>query len=112
MPDWGTVTLSTFLGSEPGFSDTTIWYNPCITDTNQNVPLTFSTEQKWRKIQEKIIKETVKQSQGNYLVGCPALTPGVDTLAALRGTEELLIDMIERPDWVKEKLAEINEAYF
>lgn len=112
MPDWGTVTLSTFLGSEPGFSDATVWYNPCLTDDNMNEPLFFSTDQKWWKVQEKVLKETVKRGQGNYLVGCPALTPGVDTLAALRGTEELLIDMLERPEWVKGKLTEINKAYF
>jgi hypothetical protein len=33
-------------------------------------------------------------------------------LAALRGTETLLFDLIERPEWVRCSVAEINTAYF
>jgi hypothetical protein len=36
----------------------------------------------------------------------------MDTLASLRGDTPLMFDLIERPEWVSEKLAEINQAYF
>lgn len=36
----------------------------------------------------------------------------IDTLAQLRDGQLLLLDLIERPDWVKTKLAEINRAFF
>lgn len=50
-------------------------------------------------------------SKGCYFVGCPALTGGFDALAALRGTENLLMDMIKRPGWIKQRLKELLRAY-
>ncbi len=49
---------------------------------------------------------------GNYLVGCPDLVENIDILAALRGPQTLLVDMIERPQWVEQKVSEINEVWF
>jgi hypothetical protein len=57
------------------------------------------------------VRETVTQSQGNYLVGMPAILPNLDVLAEVRGAGELMIDMLDRPQWVLEKLQEIEVAY-
>jgi hypothetical protein len=51
-------------------------------------------------------------SQGKYLVGCPDLIENIDIVAALRDPQLLLMDMIERPDWVIEKVGEVNDIYF
>jgi peptide/nickel transport system permease protein len=53
----------------------------------------------------------------DILPGDPAsimlgMSASPDTLAALRGDQVLLIDLIERPGWVRERLAEINQAFF
>jgi hypothetical protein len=112
MPDMGTVSLCTYLGSEPKFSDETIWYSPCIIDPDNHPTLRFDKDNRWWKITKQAIEDTIRISNGNYLIGCPALTPGLDCLAMLRGTEELMMDMIESPEWVKLKLNEINKAYF
>jgi hypothetical protein len=48
---------------------------------------------------------------GKYPVAMPDLIEGLDTLAAMRGTEQLLFDLIERPAWVHKRLDEITEAY-
>ena len=61
---------------------------------------------------EAIARECVALSEGNYFVGYPDLIENFDTLAALRGNKNLLFDLIDRPDWVKAKLWEINAAFF
>ena len=33
-------------------------------------------------------------------------------LTELRGTQNLLYDLFDRPDWVRQKLEEINQAFF
>ena len=46
-------------------------------------------------------------SGNDYMVGCPDLVEGLDILATRREPQTLLMDMLERPEWVEEKLAEI-----
>jgi hypothetical protein len=40
------------------------------------------------------------------------LIENLDTLESLRGSERMLADMIDRPEWVEAKLAEINQVWF
>jgi hypothetical protein len=110
-PDIGTVTLATYFGAIPEYADNNIWYHPCITDTRDVPPLVFDPNAEHHRLVEAVAQETVAVSEGNYLVGMPALTGGLDVLAELRGTQELLMDMVDNPDWVHEKLREIQRAY-
>ena len=36
----------------------------------------------------------------------------MDVLSSLRGAQTLLIDMIERPEWIEQKIREINQVWF
>ena len=51
-------------------------------------------------------------SRGKYLVGCPDLIENMDVLSSLRGAQTLLMDMVERPEWVEQKIWEINDVWF
>lgn len=109
----GPGTLSTFLGARPQFVDETVWYWPCIDDPDTYGAVTFAAENnRWLDAHLALIDEGNRRAQGRYLVGIPDLIENMDTLASLRGDTPLLYDMIERPGWVKEKVAEINQAYF
>ena len=108
----GPGSLALYLGSEPGFSMSTVWYHPCIVDPENHPPLVFDSDNAWCKRQEEIVRRSVEAAEGDYMVGCPDLIEHFDILASLRGNEELLMDLYMRPDWVKEKLAEINQAFF
>jgi hypothetical protein len=110
-PDIGTVSLCTYLGAIPEYTATNVWYTPCIHDPDSHPSLIFDPECSYCKMLESVVKVTVRQSQGNYFIGCPALVPNLDVLAELRGTERLLTDLIDRPQWVHEKLQEIDLAY-
>ena len=109
----GPGSLSTFIGARPEFSDVTVWYEPCIEDpdTYGEVKLDIHGN-RWWDAHMALINEGIRSSQGRYMVGIPDLVENLDTLASLRGTERLLMDLIERPAWVHDKLAEINEVYF
>ena len=110
--DIGPGSLAIFIGSKPVFQEDTVWYDPCIENPEKHAHLELDPENKWWKITLEIIKENLKASKGNYFVGCPDLIENIDILASLRGIQELLIDMIERPEWVKEKVDEINQVWF
>ena len=108
----GPGMLALFLGSEPGFDDITVWYYPCIDDPDSHPPLRFDSESKWWKVTESITRECLALSEGRYHVGIPDLIENYDILDSLRDTETLMLDLMERPEWVKQRLGEVNQAFF
>jgi len=111
----GPGSLATFIGSEPHFTPETVWYEPsiCEIDEPENLPpLHFDAENRWWRLTEELLRKSKALAGNNYLVGCPDLIENVDILAALRDPQTLLLDMIERPEWVREKLKEINQVWF
>lgn len=104
--------LATFLGAEPAFAPDTVWYAPVIKEPDQHPPLTLDTNHPWFLKQKAVLQAGMETSGGRFLVAMPDLIENVDTLAALRGTQELMMDFIERPDWVRQRVGEINQAYF
>jgi hypothetical protein len=109
----GPGSLGTFLGAEPHFDQSTVWYDPCIEDPDACGPIRFEAAgNRWLDAHLALIDEGLRRARGRYLVGIPDLIENLDTLAALRGNERILYDLIERPAWVSARLEEINRAYF
>ncbi len=96
-PEMGPGNLATFIGSEPGYAADTVWFNPCIDEPDTFPPLSFSPGNIHFKRQMAIIEAARAAQQGRYLVGLPDLIENVDIVASLRGMENLLADMIDRP---------------
>jgi hypothetical protein len=109
----GPGSLGTFIGARPRFAPETVWYDPCIADPDACGPIRFSPRNnKWLDVHMRLVEEGLRRSRGRYLVSLPDLIENIDTLAAMRGTQELLMDLVDRPAWVHRRLAEINEAFF
>lgn len=108
----GPGSLGMFLGAEPHFAPNTVWYEPCIADPETAPPLRFDSHNRWFLAHRALIEAGLRASQGRYLVGMPDLIENLDTLAALRGPQPLMFDMVERPEWVQARIEEINQAYF
>ena len=113
--DLGPGSLALFLGSQPGFSEDTVWYHPCIEKDpapEKLPPLRFDENNHWWKITGDILRRCAETAQGKYLVTCPDLVENMDTLSSLRGAQTLCFDLIERPEWVEQKIREINDVWF
>lgn len=113
--DLGPGSLALFLGSQPGFAEDTVWFHPCIEnelEPEKLPPLKFEENNAWWRVTEEILRQGVNLAKGKYLVTCPDLVENMDTLSSLRGAQTLCLDLIERPDWVEQKIQEINEVWF
>ncbi len=109
----GPGSLATFLGATPQLTPHTVWYRPCIRDPDACGPIRFNPrDNHWWDVHLALVREATRRARGRYRVGLPDLIENLDTLAALRGTEPLLMDLVERPGWVEQSLFEINQAYF
>ncbi|MDP6153345.1 MAG: hypothetical protein QF785_08210 [Phycisphaeraceae bacterium] len=108
----GPGSLGVMLGATPHFDDRTVWYEPCIDDPETFPAICLNTVNNtgW-DMHMAIIDEALRRADGRYLVNVPDLIENLDTLAAMRGSEQLLYDLVDRPGWVHRRLAEITEAY-
>ena len=110
-PDLGTVSLAPYLGAVSQYGANNVWYRHTIADTDTAAPLTFDQNNPAVQSLEATVRAVVDTAANNYFTGMPALIPNLDVLAEVRGTQDLLIDMLENPAWVHEKLAEIDQAW-
>lgn len=112
--DIGPGSLALFMGSEARLADDTVWFLPCIDpdDPESHPPLRFDSDSRWWQITEATLRACADLARGTYTVGCPDLIENIDIVAALRDPQLLLMDMIERPEWVLEKVAEVNTIFF
>jgi hypothetical protein len=108
----GPGSLALYLGSEPTLHPWTVWFNPCIGDDDLDKPIRFDPENHWWRTHEAILREQVRLSEGHYYVGMPDIVENFDVLASLRDAQTLMMDVALRPEWVKAKIEEINEAFF
>jgi hypothetical protein len=107
-PWFGPGSLALYLGSPPGFQPSTVWFHP----SGDDGPIRFDPENRWWRMQTDLIDRMIDAARGRYFVGAPDLVENWDVLGSLRDAQTLLMDMIERPDWVKARIAEIDRAFF
>ncbi|MCY2932275.1 MAG: hypothetical protein NTV86_22830 [Planctomycetota bacterium] len=104
-------TLALFLGCRGVEAPDTVWCEPFIDDPAKATFVVkrdnFYYDFCWR-----LSREALRLGKGKFLVCYPDLIEGLDTLAAMRGTEPLLMDMMERPEWVHASLRRITDCYF
>ena len=108
----GPGSLGLFLGAIGHPAPDTLWYEPVITDPDTHPPLKLDRSNPWWTRHMELLRYAVRENHGRYVVGFPDLVENMDTLAQLRDGQLLLLDLMERPEWVKAKLAEINQAFF
>ena len=105
--------LSAYMGCNLNLSDETVWCDPCIGDPPEQHPPLCLDRDAWAFWQHVAMVEiAVRESAGRWLVMPPDLVENVDILSALRGPQTFLFDLIDRPEWVEQKVREINGAFF
>lgn len=99
MIEFGTAGECQFFGCKPNYTRDTIWFSPVL-DRPDSSLLKYdeSAFQRLRNMTE----ELVRLAGNNYFVAMNDNCGIIDALAHLRGTENLLYDMTEEPDFVKE----------
>lgn len=105
----GPGSLGAILGADLEGREDTIWIRD---KENFDGNIIFDENNKWWKLHLDLLSKCKEKSQGNYLIGCPDLIEGLDTLASLKGSDNVLMDLMIDPDTILYQLGEINKAYF
>ncbi len=105
----GPGSLAAILGGKLEGGADTIWIHPADA-VGQDI--VFDPENPAWKLHKELLKASKKLAQGNYYVGMPDLMEGLDVLAAIRGTDNVLLDTMIDPDLLEHQLKQVNEIYF
>lgn len=110
--DFGPGCLAAYLGSEIQFNMDTIWYQECVEDWDNLPLLTFDPDNAWLQKHLELTRECRKLAGDDFYLCIPDLMEGLDVLASLRGSMNMLYDVIEEPEELKKRVKEIGDIYF
>jgi len=105
----GPGSLAAILGGRLEGGEDTIWIHP-DPDFKEDIILDENNEA-W-KLHKTLLKACKEKAQGHYYVGMPDLMEGLDVLAALKGSDTVLIDLLTQGEVVEKQLQQINDIYF
>lgn len=108
----GPGSLGIFLGAIPHFAEGTVWYQPVIDDLASAPDLAFDPENEWYQAHLRIMELGVEHGEGRYYTSIPDLIEGLDTLAALHGNKQVLMDLVDHPAAVHRFQEQLVDLYF
>lgn len=105
----GPGSLATILGGVFEGGPDTIWIHP---DPNYTDDFKFDeTHPNWL-LHKDLLKAVKAKANGHYYVGMPDLMEGLDVLAAMKGTDKVLLDTVMQPEVLERQMQLINDIYF
>ena len=105
----GPGSLAAILGGVFEGGEDTIWIHP---DPHFTDELKFDPNHPNWLLHKELLKACKAKANGNYYVGMPDLMEGLDVLAALKGTDKVLLDTVMQPDVLERQMQQINDIYF
>lgn len=110
-PDLAPNCLALFLGCKGVETSDSVWCEPFLHDPGK-ARFEFRKDNFYWDFSCRLGQEFLRLGKGKFLIQYPDLIEGLDTLAAIRDTQTLLTDLIERPAWVQQCLRQITDRYF
>ncbi len=104
--------FAALLGADLRFSETERggWAVPFVRDL-EHADIHFDRDGYWWKRTVEFAEALRARCDGKLLIASNTLGANVDALAAVYGSEELLVAMVENPDAVHSALIEIDQAH-
>jgi hypothetical protein len=114
------LDLSVYMGASVKLMEETAWIDPIISKGHLEDydfhNFTIQRENRWFRFLNQIDHFAVEQSRGRAIPSMQDMSSSGDTLAFIRGTEQLLTDMIDCPDYVRQfdyfLMQQMNEQVF
>ena len=109
--NFGAGGNAAYYGSKPVLRPDTVWFDPCLEDPEDYETLEMTDPFGMLQKQLEVAENLAARSRGDYLVSMPDNCVAIDALAHLRGSENLLCDMLTDPDEVLAASAKLIEGW-
>ncbi len=107
----GPGIIGAFMGAEPKIADDTVWFETPKPWEQVFSQVKLDPDNKWWKTTQRVTSQVVEMSDGRFFVGMTDLGGNLDIAASLRGTQNLLFDLLDSPERVKQLLSNINQLW-
>jgi hypothetical protein len=113
FPDLGSTMAAIFVGSEPIFHNRSLLNEQLPVETLEQIEpyLEFDPHNRWWQTTLDLMRAAFGTLDGRAVVGLPNLGGALDILASLRGTQNLLMDLVLCPDAVKRVEARLSQLW-
>ncbi len=101
-PNLGPNVFAGCYGCHLEFGEVTSWAEPMLADYDQ--PIAFDWQSEYVAKLDSLTRKALAICDGRFIVGYTDLHPGMDWLAALRGSEQLCLDFYDYPDAIRNLL--------
>ena len=105
----GPGSLAAILGGVFEGGEDTIWIHP---HPNFDPSIPFDPNHPNYLLHKQLLQACKQKAQGHYYVGMPDLMEGLDVLAAIKGTDKVLLDTVMQPEVLEHQMQQINDIYF
>jgi hypothetical protein len=89
----------------------TSWVKPFVKDWSQHQTFEIDPHNKWWQLYLDLLVASVEYGKDKWVTSYPDLHCGVDGLAAVRGPENLLMDMLTEPAMLTEPMKEMTRLF-
>lgn len=105
--NFGTGGHCAYFGCRPVYAPETIWFDPILPEPDGALLQFGEAGRQELEEHKQIAAKLAALSQGRYLTAMPDNCGIIDCLAEMRGTQELLVDMLEEPEFVHDAINRI-----
>lgn len=109
-PNFGPDFMGAVLGARLEFGENTSWAVPCL-DTLEGVQLHLKEDNPYWCAMQHLSEVVAQNAPGRYVYGLTDLHPSLDTLCALRGAGNLMMDLVDEPEAVDRALAQVMQVF-
>jgi len=112
-PWLGPDQFAAWLGAEMDLKprDNTSWVHPFVKDVDVYPAFEIDPDNRWWRLYLDILRASVERGADKWVTAYPDLHTGVDGLAAMRGQENLMIDMLEEPEVVQQAMKQMTRLW-
>ncbi len=112
-PNLGPDVFASFYGCPLEFDDSgTSWSRPILDDWSKVDEVRLDRGHPFLRRLVEMSDALLEVGRGHFLTGITDLHPGGDCLAALRGPQNLALDLLDHPAEVKALLARVEADFF
>ena len=112
FPYFGTAGIAEYTGCKPNRVPRTTWFDHWMADADEPdaSQITFKCPEAF-EAQKDAIAKLIALSKGDYLVSVTDNCGLMDALAEIRGTDNLMMDMLTDPEFVEEGIRNLLPIY-
>ncbi len=104
------MTMAAYIGGKVIFREETCWIEPFVKNW-KDMKINFNKENFWINMSKKLIEKQIEKYNGEFLIWNSDLGDALTCFSLIRGVENLLIDIIEIPEIIIEKIDEFVNAW-